>query len=162
MPGANLVAILRALSEQAVDYIVVGGVAAVLQGAPTMTFDIDVVHSTAPENVTRLLGALEKLSAYYRVQPDRRLRPDASHLISRDHQLLMTDFGPLDVLGQIGNGRTYADLLPHCERVAIAADLTVPVLDLETLITVKEEVGAEKDRAVLPLLRRTLVEKRRK
>jgi hypothetical protein len=66
-----------------------------------------------------------------------------------------------DFAGAPTASRTYADLVPHCERVAIAADLAVPVLDLETLVAVKEEVGAEKDRAVLPLPRRTLEEKRR-
>jgi hypothetical protein len=40
-----------------VDFIVVGGVAAVLRGAPVSTFDLDVVHSTAPENIGRLLAA---------------------------------------------------------------------------------------------------------
>ena len=33
--------------------------------------------------------------------------------------------------------------------------------DLETLIAVKEELGSEKDRAMLPILRRTLEESRR-
>jgi hypothetical protein len=40
------IAVLRTLSEHRVDFIVVGGVGAVLQGAPIMTFDLDVVHST--------------------------------------------------------------------------------------------------------------------
>jgi hypothetical protein len=40
------------------------------------------------------------------------------------------------------------------------AGATVRVLGLEALIRVKEETGEEKDRAVLPLLRRVLQEKR--
>jgi hypothetical protein len=36
------------------------------------------------------------------------------------------------------------------------------VLDLETLIAVKEELGGEKDLAMLPILRRTLEESRRR
>jgi len=36
------------------------------------------------------------------------------------------------------------------------------VLNLETLIQVKEEVGHEKDRVVVPILKRTLEEKSRK
>jgi hypothetical protein len=39
--------------------------------------------------------------------------------------------------------------------------MRIRVLDLETLIAVKESVGGEKDRAVLPILRRTLEEKRK-
>ncbi len=38
----------------------------------------------------------------------------------------------------------------------------VQVLDLQTLIKVKEEVGHDKDKAMLPILRRTLKESSRK
>jgi hypothetical protein len=33
-----------------VEFIVVGGVAAVLQGAPVVTFDLDILHRRTPEN----------------------------------------------------------------------------------------------------------------
>lgn len=149
------------LTRHGVEYVVVGGMAAALNGAPVNTLDLDVVHVTTPENVARILGALDELGAGYRAQPERRLRPRASHLASPGHRLLITKFGPLDLLGRIGKDLVYADLLRHAEAVEIAADLQVLVLDLETQIRVKEEVGGEKDRAALPLLRRTLAEKRR-
>jgi len=44
----------------------------------------------------------------------------------------------------------------------LSEGLTVRVLDLATVITVKEEAAGEKDRAMLPILRRTLEESRRK
>jgi hypothetical protein len=144
-----------------VEFLIVGGVAAVLQGAPINTFDLDVVHSTAPANVSRALAALEELDAIYRAQPDLRLRPTTSHLSSAGHQLLLTRLGPLDLLGSIGNGRTYSDLLVHTTELKAGPSLSVRVLDLETQIAVKEEVGGEKDRAVLPILRRTLEERRK-
>jgi hypothetical protein len=43
----------------------------------------------------------------------------------------------------------------------VGEGILVRVLDLETLIAIKEELGGEKDRAVLPVLRRTLEEKRK-
>ena len=110
----------------------------------------------------QLLRALESLDAYYRMQPERRLRPAVSHLSSPGHQLLETKFGYLDVLGHIGRGRTYAGLLDHTIEMDLGDGLRVKVLDLETLIAVKEEVGHEKDLAALPVLRRTLLEKRRR
>ena len=139
----------------------VGGVAAVLQGAPISTFDLDVVHSTAPVNVSRVLAALKELDGIYRSQPDLRLRPNASHLSSAGHQLLITRLGPLDLLGSIGNGRAYPDLLIHTVEMKIGPALSVRVLDLETQIAIKEEVGGDKDRAALPVLRRTLEESRK-
>jgi hypothetical protein len=144
-----------------VEFLIVGGVAAVLQGAPINTFDLDVVHSTDPANVSRVMAALEELDAIYRAQPDLRLRPNASHLSSAGHQLLITRLGPLDLLGSIGKGRAYPDLLIHTTEMKAGPSLSVRVLDLETQIAIKEEVGGEKDRAALPILRRTIEERRK-
>jgi hypothetical protein len=71
---------LRALRDGGVDFIVVGGVAAVLDGAPINTFDLDVVHSRNETNIARLLAVLEELDAVYRIHPERRIRPAASSL----------------------------------------------------------------------------------
>jgi hypothetical protein len=143
----DFVSILRTLVEQGAEFIVVGGVAGVLNGAPLITCDLDVVHSRAADNVDRLLSALAA--------------PDRSHLSSAGHQLLITPCGPLDLLGAIGKGRGYEELLPRTTLVQIAPGLAVRVLDLETLIEVKEETGGEKDKIVLPILRATLAERRR-
>lgn len=153
--------ILRALRDGGVDFIVVGGLAAVLDGAPINTFDLDVVHSRNEKNISRLLTAMQVLDAVYRIQPERRLRPSASHLASAGHQNLITRYGPLDLLGAIGRNLGYEDLLPHSVEMDVGEGILVRVLDLETLIAVKEELGGEKDRGVLPVLRRTLEEKRK-
>jgi hypothetical protein len=86
--------ILKVLIRHRVDFIVVGGVSAVLHGAPVTTFDLDVVHARNRENIARVLAALEELDAVYRAQPERQLRPDKSHLEGPGHQLLLTKFGP--------------------------------------------------------------------
>jgi hypothetical protein len=160
-PRNRNLAILQTLVDHQVEFLIVGGVAAVLLGAPINTFDLDIVHSTDPANVSRVLAALKELDAVYRAQPDLRLRPNASHLSSAGHQLLLTRLGPLDLLGAIGNGRTYPDLLMHTTELKAGPSLSVRVLDLETQIAIKEEVGGEKDRAALPILRRTLEERRK-
>jgi len=145
-----------------VDFVVVGGVCAVLHGAPVATFDLDVVHSRDPENIMRLQAALRALEARYRVPGHRHRRPDESHLASAGHQLLMTRYGPLDLLGAIGAGRDYGALLAHTVRMRIGAGLNVRLLDLPTLIEIKQETGGDKDKAVLAILRRTLEEKRKR
>src|ERR1043165_2931869 len=101
--------ILQTLVNHRVDFIVIGAVSAVLNGAPLNTFDVDVVHSREPENVDRLLAALKELDAFYRFQPERRIRPDTSHLISPGHQLLQTKFGHADFLGSVTKQRTYQE-----------------------------------------------------
>jgi len=155
-PKCDFLAALRLLTRHGVEFIVVGGVGAVLQGAPLTTFDLDVVHSTSAENVERLLAALDELDAVFRAQPERRLRPQSSHLASGGHQLLITNCGPLDVLGSIGRSRTYDDLSRETVPIELGGGLTVRVLSLEALIRVKQETGRQQDLAVLPLLRQTL------
>jgi hypothetical protein len=66
----GFIAILETLVTHKVDVIVVGGVSAVLNGAPVMTLDLDVVHSRTPANVGRLLIALAGLDAEYRYTGD--------------------------------------------------------------------------------------------
>lgn len=152
--------LLRVLVKHRVEFIVVGGVSAVLQGAPIMTLDLDIVHRRSPRNIEKLLRALGELEAHYRNLESRRLVPDRSHLRSSGHQLLMTDSGPLDILGVIGSDRSYEDLLPLSHDLAVG-DLTIRVLSLEAVIRTKEEVGHPKDRAVLEILRETLRESRK-
>jgi hypothetical protein len=161
MPHAKFLSILRTLLDHDVEFIVVGGLALTLNGVPHNTLDVDVVHSRASSNGQRLLCALESLEAVFRIQPERRLKPDESHLAGPGRLNLMTRFGMLDVLGAIGRGLDFDALLPHSREMEAGAATRVRVLDLETLIAVKEELGSEKDRAVLPMLRRVLEEKRR-
>jgi hypothetical protein len=160
MPEGKLVATLRALRDGGVEFIVVDSLAEALHGAPIGTYDIDVVHSREPANTARILPVLEALDAVFRMQPERRLRPNASHLASTGHLNLITRYGPLDLLGTIGRDLGYQDLVPHSVELDISEGLRIRVLDLETLIAIKE-LGGEKDRAVLPILRRTLEEKRK-
>jgi predicted nucleotidyltransferase len=160
-PTADFLEILRILSNHKVDFIVVGGVCAVLHGAPLATFDIDVVHSRDSDNIERLLSALEELKAYYRDSPGRHLHPQLSHLASPGHQLLLTRFGPLDILGTIGSGLSYRDLTADTVAVRLD-DMEVRMLTLESLIAAKRATGRDKDKAVLALLDQTLKEKQRK
>src|ERR1700722_19653212 len=162
MPERRLTTLLLALHGAGVEFLVVGEVAAVLNGAPINTFDVDVVHRRTPENLDRLMPVLEALDAVYRIQPERRLCPAKSALLSTGHQNLLTKNGPLDLLGAIGNDLGYEELLPRSSEMLIAEGVRVRILNLETLIEVKEQLNGEKDRAMLPLLRRTLEEKHRR
>ena len=159
--GAGHCSHLRELQDARVDSILVGSCAEFLNGAPVLVGDIDVVHSRDTANIARLLGVLETLDAVYRPQPYLRKKPTASHLASHGQQNLITQHGPLDLLGTIGRDLSYQDLIPHAVELDISENLRIRVLDLETLIAIKEELGGEKDRAMLPILRRTLEEKRK-
>jgi len=150
---------LDVFCECGVEFIVVGNVASLFQGAPITTTDLDLVHRRTPGNVERVLAALARLGATYRNDP-RGLTPGASHLAGPGHQLLKTNLGLLDVLGSLGAGITYEELLPDTDLVRLGAN-ELRVLTLERLIRAKEAAGRPKDLAVLPTLRATLAEKRR-
>ena len=162
MQEGKLVATLRRLCESEIEFILVGGLAAVLGGAPIQTFDVDLVYSREPANIDRLLAALQSLDAVFRVQPERRLRPDRSHLAGGGHLNLLTSLGPLDLLGSIGQDLAFSDLVPHSHEMDVGQGIRVRVLNLDTLISIKEQLASEKDLAMLPILRQTLNEIRRK
>jgi hypothetical protein len=94
MPTVDFLSAIRALSTGGVRFVVVGGVAAVLNGAPVSTFDLHIVHARDEDrdedNVARLLRVLNALEAIYRIQSERKLKPSASHLLSPGHHNLMT------------------------------------------------------------------------
>lgn len=160
MAAAEFRLLLRALRDGEVTFILVGGLSAVLQGAPVDTFDVDIVHRRDPGNIERLLRVLAFLDAIYRAQPERKLRPNAGHLAGPGHQNLLTRFGPLDVLGEIGRGQGYEELLSRCSPMDLDQGLEVQVLRLDAYVAIKEALDGEKDRAMLPVLRRTLEQKR--
>lgn len=97
--------LLRALVERDVAFIVVGGVAAVLEGAPVSTFDLDIVYSLDEENLARLARVLQDLEAIYVDPAGRSLRPDIDRLRGGGHHLLRTRYGRLDAIASQGVAR---------------------------------------------------------
>lgn len=150
--------ILETLEAHGVEYVVVGGVAAVLQGAPVTTFDIDTLVKVDPENSRRLLDALTALDARFREHDS--LRPTAADVAAGGHMLLLTRSGPLDVLGFIGGGKRYEDVKDRTEYLRIGG-LSIRVLTLETLLDEKRALGRDKDLPVVRLLE-ALVERRKR
>lgn len=152
--------LLSVLRSHGVEFFVVGGVAAALQGAPVLTQDVDILYLLDEENVQRLKRALDELNAIARDDP-RNLRFDETHLRTRGHKLAATDAGPLDVLGTINDEKSYGDLLPFTEELEVLGH-PVRVLSLERLIDLKRELGRPKDLAMLPVLEATLRERGRR
>ncbi len=158
MQEGKLTATFRGLCKRDIQFIVVGDLAATLHGATGQTYEVSLVYSLEPANIERLLSFLQEIDAVFRIQPERRLRPTASHLAGGGHLNLLTNLGPLDLLGTVGQGLSFSDLLPLSDEMAISEGIRIRVLNLETLISIKEQLASEKDLAVLPILRQTLRE----
>jgi hypothetical protein len=152
--------ILELLNKYEVEYIVVGGVAAVIQGAPITTFDLDALVRISDDNASRLSLALDELDARYR-EHQSTIKPTKEDILAGGHLLLLTRAGPLDVLGFIGDEDRYEDMVPLSSEVAMTIG-KFRVLDLEELIRQKKATDRPKDRAVIELLEGALRHHRQK
>jgi len=151
----DLSALLEGLIKANVEFILVGGLAAVVQGAPLTTMDVDIVHCRSSENVQRLLAFLKLIHAIHRRPDNRIIEPRASHLSGTGHSLFKTQFGPLDVLGVIEEGNGYEELLEHSVEIEFRGH-TLRVLDLKKLVELKRTSKHPKDKQCLPVLEETL------
>ena len=155
------VSILRALTKYEVDFVVVGGVAARLRGAPILTQDVDVTPAMTDRNLENLAKALEELDARPRTKPEPegvRFPFDPHLLKSPTAWTMVTRFGDLDLVASPAGTGGYSDLVRDADEllVAVDPDLRVMVASLVDVIRSKQAAGREKDLAALPLLRRTL------
>lgn len=160
-PTSDFIEILKVLSCYQVDFIIVGGVCAVLHGAPVTTFDLDIVYKRESGNIDRLIAALNGLEAIYRGRGEQKLKPTAVHLAAEGHFLLLTRAGPLDLLATIGHGHTFDGLLPRTVRVTVES-CDLHILDLADLIEIKLETVRDKDKYTLMILQQVLNERERK
>jgi hypothetical protein len=154
--GSGLTNLLEQICRTGVDFILVGGLAAVSQGAPIATFDIDIVPSTEDSNLHSLLDFLQGINARHRGRPGGQvLRPTLQDLSAGGHCLLMTDLGPLDILGAVEQGLGYGDLLEDSLEIQFRGH-AIKILKLEAMVRMKRSSTREKDQRYLPLLEETL------
>ena len=157
MPSrGDLTELLIVLADSCVDFILVGGLAAVAQGVPISTFDVDIVHKRSDENVRKIIELLPALDSKIRGHPDTSLLPGKNALCGPGHQLLMTRFGALDFLGAIEQGLTYEDLLNDSLEIDLN-ERKVLILGLTKLAELKSTSTRPKDRLQLQLIQKTLL-----
>jgi hypothetical protein len=146
---------LEVLTRHRVEFIVVGAIAAGLEGAIAATEDLDFVYRKTDENCERLAAALEGLDARYVDPLNRDIRPTFERLRDLRISLLKTNLGRLDALSEIGPKWSYEVLLPRSVEVRLG-DISLWSLGLEAVIEAKEFANRPKDREVLPLYRAVL------
>ena len=138
-------AMLRALVDSEVEFVLVGGVAATVHGSARATYDLDVVYRRTPENFERLVRALSAFDPYLRGVPrGLPFRWDARTLECGLNFTLTTLLGHLDILGEIAGGGTYEQLHTHSIEIAVFG-IECLCLDLDMLIHVKRAAGRPKD-----------------
>jgi hypothetical protein len=136
--------------------VLIGGFAGVIHGSPYLTTDVDVVPDDAPANLERLTAALVELHA--RIWTEREPQgvsfdPAAAALGGTRIWNLVTDHGRLDLTFDPAGTGGYADVARDAVHLSILG-VEIDVASLADVIRSKEAAGREKDRLVLPVLRR--------
>lgn len=149
---------LRILQDHGVHLVLIGGFAAVIHGSPYVTFDIDVVPSRDPANLDRLSTALKQMHARVWTASEPEGIPfdhDAASIADVGVWNLVTDLGRLDLTFEPAGTGGYEDLARDALRLTILG-AEVDVASLADVVRSKEAADREKDRLVLPVLRRLL------
>jgi hypothetical protein len=139
-PSRNELA--RVLNEHAVDYVVVGGIAAIRHGSRRATFDLDIVPEPNRANYERLATALEAIEALLRGVDAHLLDLDPRDLktLAGGADLgLATDLGILDVLQDLV-AVDYAQLRSRAEPARLG-DQEIHVAHVDDLIAMKLRAG---------------------
>ena len=138
-------ALLRALVEGGVDFIIVGGAAATAHGSARLTQDLDVVYARERANLARLAAALAPHAPYLRGAPEGLpFQLDRETLEHGLNFTLTSKLGDIDLLGEIVGGGGYAALLPHTIEIELFG-VRCRCLGLAKLIEVKRAAGRPKD-----------------
>ena len=146
--------IFRVLAEHEVQYVLIGGLAAVLHGSPAMTNDVDIVPAHDDENLAHLSEALRSLGARLRADTDPEgiaFDPHPALLAQMAIANLATRCGDLDVAFAPAGIQGYGELAGSAVVFEIDGHV-VQVAALHHIIRSKEAADRPKDRAVLPIL----------
>jgi hypothetical protein len=138
-----------------VKFILVGGLAAVIQGAPVTTMEVDIVYSRSSENISKLFAFLKSIDATYRRPDNKIIAPKEEDFPGVEHALFTTRIGPLDVLAFIEERKTYENLLKHTIEIEFRGH-AIQVLGIKMLIELKRKSKDSKDKQRLPVLEETL------
>lgn len=142
-------AILKALVDGDVSFVVIGQVAANLQGSAYATFDVDVCYERSPENIRKLVGVLRRLNAKLRVARSREGEELPFQLDERSIQAggnftFETDCGPLDCLAWPAGVDRYEELVESAKPFDMGGT-KVLAASLDHLLLMRRKAGRRKD-----------------
>jgi len=154
----NLSELTRRLVEAQVEFVLIGGFAAVAHGATLVTRDVDICCRFSEGNLSRIQKALSGLHPLHRSRPDLPLDLKTEQCTRLKNLYLKTDLGVLDCLGEVlGIGDFDAVL-----RQSVEVELPFGhcrILDIDGLIRAKEAMNRDHDRITVRQLRE--IKKRR-
>jgi hypothetical protein len=144
---------LRVLVRHGVDFVLIGGIAAIVLGSSYSTSDLDIAYGRKRANLERLADALRELGATLRGAPPSVLfQLDADALEAGLNFTFATKGGNLDVFGEPTGAPAYEELKRRASAEQIEG-VEIRVASIDHLIAMKEAAGREKDRLLASELR---------
>jgi hypothetical protein len=147
-PRFDPIGIFKALDRARVTYIVVGGLARVLQGTDELTNGVDIVPAMREQNLRRLDVALEELKAR------RRGAKKTLALADVDVLDLETELGELKIVPEPAGTRGYDDLRRAASREHLGSGVRVAIASVGDLARMTAALGREQDEPALRMLHR--------
>ena len=148
----NFFLMIQGLHDAGVEHVIIGGIAAALQGSDYATNDLDICYNTTPENIERLAKLLASWQTDLRDgDADLPFYMDTLQIRSTPIMTLRTRLGDIDILDRVEGIGEYADCLAASEVVTVQ-DTPLHILTLSALIAAKKATGRPKDLMQLPTL----------
>jgi hypothetical protein len=153
MPGpskpADPAAIAAALNRHGVEYVVVGGWAAVTYGVDRATFDLDVLVDATEENARALAAALWELEARRDLGAGvtEELDLDAPKSLLAVPLRAITRDGPLDVLTRVQGPGSYGEIREDARLATFGDGTDFVVPSKQALESIKEALAGQADPA---------------
>ncbi|MEX2289972.1 MAG: hypothetical protein WD794_06555 [Mycobacteriales bacterium] len=154
--------ILAVLVEHEVEFVLIGGLAAVAHGSPLLTEDVDVTPEASAANLERLANALRALDARVRhpdVPEGLPFSCDATSLAAAIFWNLTTPHGDLDISFTPAGTSGYSGLISESRPFSFRG-VVLQLASLADVVRSKAAADRPKDHRVLPVLRELLAQQR--
>ncbi|OGZ24058.1 MAG: hypothetical protein A3A08_01460 [Candidatus Nealsonbacteria bacterium RIFCSPLOWO2_01_FULL_41_9] len=142
--------VFRALNKEKINYAVCGGAAVVMLGFSRLTIDLDLIVSLEKENLSKLYDALSQLGYKIRI-PLRKeefvQKKVLAKLDSEKNMKVVSFYNPKDAFKTVDIGVNLPDISEILKRKRFIkiGNLDIPVIDINDLIKMKEDLARPKD-----------------
>lgn len=143
---------LKLLADGGINFVIVGGFAAVARGSLQITQDLDICYERTPENLRRLANVLAPYHPRLRAAPqDVPFVFDERTLTQGMNFTLETDLGDIDLLGELSGVGQFSEVVRDAISLPLFGE-SYRIASLETVIRSKRAAGRPKDLNSLPEL----------
>jgi len=149
----NLSELTRRLIASQVEFVLVGGFAAVAHGVTLVTRDVDICCRFSEANLMRIQKAFGDLHPVHRSRPDMPLQLTPEQCASLKNLYLKTDLGIVDCLGEVLGIGNFEDVLKNSVEVELPYG-KCRILDIDALIRAKEAMDRDHDRLTVKYLKK--------